>query len=258
MQNPLISVIVTTYNRKALLKETIDSILNQTYRSIEVIIVDNFSNYDFFEHIKSFNDSRIVAFQNQNNNIIAINRNFALKKAKGAYIAFCDDDDTWATEKLEKQMQQVQKSDNCISILVYTNANCFGEGIKEYPITNYRKKITTINDLFKHNSITLSSVLVSNSNMIYFEELPELKAVEDYFLWLNLVYNNHKVIFIDSPLVNYRVASHSVSNQNAKFGHIRLLLAQQLIILRYQDIKIDKSNFFFSTLFSLFKFLIKN
>ena len=77
---PLVSVIVTTYNREILLKETINSILCQTFKEFELIVVDNYSNYDYFKFINSFNDSRILPFQNKNKGIIAVNRNFGIKK----------------------------------------------------------------------------------------------------------------------------------------------------------------------------------
>ena len=73
-----LSVIVTTYNRPSLLNETIKSILNQTFVDFELIVVDNFSNYNFFQLIKSYNDKRIKAFQNQNNGVIATNRNYGI------------------------------------------------------------------------------------------------------------------------------------------------------------------------------------
>ena len=79
-KKPLVSVVVTTYNRKEMLKITIKSILNQTYDNIELLIIDNYSNYDFFNFISSFNDSRIKAFQNKNNGIIAVNRNYGINK----------------------------------------------------------------------------------------------------------------------------------------------------------------------------------
>ena len=106
---PLVSVIVTTYNRKELLKETIGSILNQTFINFELIVVDNFSDYDFFEYIQLFRDDRIKPFQNHNNGIIAINRNFGIKEANGKYIAFCDDDDLWERKKLKEQLGQCNK-----------------------------------------------------------------------------------------------------------------------------------------------------
>ena len=109
-ESPLVSVIVVTYNRKELLKETIYSILNQTFEEFELIVVDNFSDYNFFLHIESFNDDRIKPFQNQNNGIIAVNRNFGINNSKGKYIAFCDDDDLWLPEKLNKQITVLEDS----------------------------------------------------------------------------------------------------------------------------------------------------
>lgn len=113
---PLVSVIVTTYNRKELLKETIDSILSQTFTDFELIVVDNYSNYDFIEYIKSFNDLRIRPFQNQNNGIIAINRNIGINNARGEYIAFCDDDDLWKPNKLKIQYSFLIENNNYIGV----------------------------------------------------------------------------------------------------------------------------------------------
>ena len=102
-----VSVVVTTYNRKKYLTQTIKSILNQTFADFELIVVDNYSNYDFLSHINSLNDSRIRPFQNNNNGIIAVNRNFGIKKSKGEFIAFCDDDDIWINTKLEIQLNVI-------------------------------------------------------------------------------------------------------------------------------------------------------
>lgn len=85
---PLVSVILITYNRECFLKETIDSILAQTYRNFELIIIDNFSDYDFNALVNSYHSNKIRAFQNQNNGIIAINRNFGIERARGNYLAF--------------------------------------------------------------------------------------------------------------------------------------------------------------------------
>ncbi len=104
-----VSVIVTTFNRKFFLTETINSILNQSYKDFELIVVDNYSDYNFISHIKSFKDKRIRAFQNQNNGVISINRNFGIKKAKGKYLAFCDDDDIWFKEKLDLQIKKIRE-----------------------------------------------------------------------------------------------------------------------------------------------------
>ena len=69
MHKEKVNIIITTYNRPELLSKTILSILSQTYFNFELIIIDNFSNYDFFTLIHNFNDSRIKGFQNQNNGV---------------------------------------------------------------------------------------------------------------------------------------------------------------------------------------------
>ena len=165
---PKVSVIVTNYNRKDILAETIHSILNQTFTDFELIVVDNFSDYDFFEHINSFNDTRIRAFQNQNNGIIAVNRNFGIKKAKGEYIAFCDDDDTWAKNKLEVVIDHIKKNRNAILFCHYENLIKGGVFTKTL---KHGKKIKSDKNLyeqllFKGNQVSTSAVVVKKDNAL--------------------------------------------------------------------------------------------
>ncbi len=216
MEEPLISVVVTTFNRKDLLKETLDSIINQTYKNIEILVVDNFSEYDFFEHVNSFNDSRITPFQNQNNGIIAVNRNFALKKAKGEYVAFCDDDDIWMPEKLERQLELAFKNENCV---VHTDMICFGENIEMYPANGH--KINSYSDMIRENNIFLSSTLMTKSNNLIFDEDPLVRAAEDFSLWLNLYNMGYKFCYLPHPMVRYRININSASNDNKKFSYLR-------------------------------------
>jgi len=185
---PLVSVIVTTFNRKILLKETINSILRQTFKDFELIVVDNYSSYDFFNIINSFNDSRILPFQNKNNGIIAVNRNYGIKKAKGEYIAFCDDDDLWLPNKLEKQINKIHKTEDG---MVYTMQKYFGKtsiftnnyGINPLPF----KQNTSTNGLFKVNCIPSSSVMLKKDLLEQigcFDERKSFIAIEDYDLWI--------------------------------------------------------------------------
>ena len=104
-----VSVIVPTYNRAHLLKKTIESILSQTYTDLELIVVSNYSTDNTDDMVKSYKDDRIKYFKNQNNGIIAVNRNFGIRKSTGEYIAFCDDDDTWLPNKLERQVNFFNK-----------------------------------------------------------------------------------------------------------------------------------------------------
>lgn len=104
-KNPIFSIIVPTYNRDTLLKRAIDSILAQTFKEFELIIVDDGSTDNTKELIKHYEDNRIVYIYQENGGINSA-RNKALKNARGEYIAFCDSDDSWFPEKLEKHMQK--------------------------------------------------------------------------------------------------------------------------------------------------------
>lgn len=186
--NPLVSIIVTTYNRKELLKETIDSILNQTIKDFELIVVDNFSNYDFYEFIKSFNSDCIRPFQNKNNGIIAINRNYGINRAKGEYIAFCDDDDLWFSHKIEKQMNKLLNSNKN---MIFSMIKEFGEisiysnyfGINPLPF----KVNTSTKALLMTNCIPFSTVLIERLSLYkigLFDERKSFVAIEDNELWI--------------------------------------------------------------------------
>ncbi len=217
---PKVSVVVTTYNRKELLRETIQSILDQTFRDFELIVVDNYSNYDFFEYIKSFNDYRIRAFQNQNNGIIAVNRNFGIKKAKGEYIAFCDDDDLWTKKKLETQLKKLVESK---ADLVSSNMFIFKGNRNNVQSKTKNRKPKGIKDLLSYNQIYTSTVLVKNVNALFFPEDISLITVEDYGLWIKLLNVGYNFEFIDEALVYYRKMPEGSYVKNYKNRNLKLI-----------------------------------
>jgi len=211
--SPLISVIVTTYNRKNMLKDSILSILNQTYSNFELIVVDNFSDYDFFNYIKSFNDSRIKPFQSKNNGIIAVNRNFGINKSNGELIAFCDDDDYWHKSKLSNQILVFNDSN---TILVSSLALSVGENVnffsKNYGFL-YSKVRLNYESFIKVNPIILSSVMIRKDaieKVNGFSENINLIATEDYDLFLRL-YDLGNFVLIKKLLVYYRFHPGSIS-----------------------------------------------
>ncbi|WP_293302854.1 glycosyltransferase [Pedobacter sp. UBA4863] len=252
---PLISVIVTTYNRRELLAETLSSILNQTFQDFELIVVDNFSDYDFFSHIESFNSSKIKAYQNNNEGIIAANRNYGLTKRSGDFIAFCDDDDIWLPNKLEKQIE-VFKANEKAKQIIYTEVILFGSDTKQQ-ISN-RKSIRNINQLIKRNQIALSSTLISYSDVISFDEDPTLTACEDFYLWLTLVKNGYSLVYIEDPLIKYRVNSNSAYNKDAHLSHIKTIhaLVKYTLKFGFRDVKV--SSYIYVIYRELFKFYLKN
>lgn len=100
----LVSIITPSYNTGAYIAETIKSVLAQTYTNWEMIIVDDCSTDDTDAVVAGFNEPRIRYLKNQRNSGAAISRNYALREAKGKWIAFLDSDDLWLPDKLEKQI----------------------------------------------------------------------------------------------------------------------------------------------------------
>ena len=196
---PLVSVVVTTFNRQKLLAETLNSIINQSFQDFELIVIDNFSNYDFFALIKSFNSKKIIPFQNNNEGIIAVNRNFGISKAKGKFIAFCDDDDIWCLEKLEKQVDYAMKNPKTI---VSTFREIIDDDNNFIRLEKWRYKKSF--SIYYKNKIALSSVLIELNEDIYFDTRPEYLAMEDYALWLKLFHLGYSINFVPEPLLKYR------------------------------------------------------
>ena len=104
LSNIKVSVITPTYNDEKYITQPLDSILNQTHKNLELLIVDDCSTDKTVDIIKTYNDSRIRLYQNKKNSGAAFSRNKALKEASGDYIAFLDGDDVWDLTKIEKQL----------------------------------------------------------------------------------------------------------------------------------------------------------
>ena len=252
---PKVSVIVTTYNRPDLVKKTILSILNQTFIDFELIVVDNYSDYNFFGLIEEINDERTYAFQNKNNGNISINRNFALEIAKGDFIAFCDDDDIWENNKLQVQVDFICKNKlQKEKFVLYSNC------LEQHPTfnkTTAKKKIKDINDFIFGNQIVLSTSMVSNNLLKErFSEDRRFIAVEDYLFWMNLKLQNYRFFLITNSLLVLKIDNTSMSLKNYGMNHLRTVKAL-INIYQKKNSKMDSLNLIFSIFIELSKFLTK-
>ena len=123
--NPLVSIIVPTYNREDDLRRALRSVFAQTFIDWEVLVVDNHSIDNTDSLIRSFNDPRIKLFKIHNHGIIASSRNLGLKQASGQYIAFLDSDDWWLPKKLEVSVKRLTEGADIVYHDMYfvTNPN---------------------------------------------------------------------------------------------------------------------------------------
>ena len=216
----LISVIIPTYNRVSFLLESVNSILQQTYTEFEIIIVSDGSTDNTKEEIAKLKDSRIKFIElDKNYGYPAKARNEGINISNGEFIAFCDDDDLWEIDKLEKQMKMVNLGYN----FIFTNYK-FLEGSKTFIKKKYLRYVVSfiinqINNKISYlflsltNPIVNSSVLVNKKliSKIKFNESISYRASEDYQVWIQ-IYDSSKPFFLRKELVKYRLHENNISN----------------------------------------------
>ena len=215
--NPMVSVVVSTYNRSDLIGETIRSILDQTHQNIELIIVDDGSTDNTREVVESFSNRRIKYIYTDNWGGPARPRNIGIREAKGDYIAFCDSDDYWDLRKLEVQLRHfdddiIGVGSSAINVGNLTFHRCRKKIDHDY--------ILDFNELLRGKTTPLSSLVICNENLL-FDENEGLKFVEDFEFKLRMTYEtNKKIKVISEPLIFYRIHAENESADIKKAENI--------------------------------------
>lgn len=207
----LVSVIMPSYNTSDYIKESIESVLNQTYSNLELIIVDDCSTDNTDEIIKSIKDDRIRYYKNEVNSGAAISRNKALKEAKGQWIAFLDSDDLWMPEKLEKQIKFMKDNNYLFS---YTNYEEIDMGGKSRNVKVTGPKKITETGMFNYCWPGCLTVMYDASK-IGLIQIKDIKKNNDYAMWLKIC-KKADCFLLDEMLAKYRkgrvgsVSTHSI------------------------------------------------
>ncbi len=175
----LISIIMPSYNSAEYIRSSIMSVINQTYREWELIIVDDCSEDDTVNIIKGYNDERIKLFVNKKNEGAALSRNTALRNASGRWIAFLDSDDVWDKEKLRIQMEYMKKNNYAFSYTDYM-LQMNGELLPYiYTAPNHINK-RKIYDYCYISTITV----MYDQTVVGLIQIEDLKKNNDYAMWL--------------------------------------------------------------------------
>ena len=191
---PFISIIIPTYNHAKFLGKALESIIHQTYKNWEAIIIDNQSTDGTSEIINKYKDTRIRYLKISNDGIIAKSRNLGINVAKGEWIAFLDSDDYWTKDKLEICTQNINEEVDFIYHeleIIYDNSNSY---LKKKKIIGRQLKKPVLNDLLiseikDGTAIGNSSVIVRKDilNKIGgISENKKLVASEDFNAWLRI------------------------------------------------------------------------
>lgn len=212
MSERLISVVIPAYNASCWIAETIGSVLAQTYRRKEIIVVDDDSTDDTPAIVRSF---RGVTYLRKENGGEGSARNVGISESSGEYVAFLDSDDLWHPEKLSLQYDLLSASGLA---WCYSDALAFDgdTGRILHPMSRIQRPRSgdVLVRLFLGDFIPCPTPLIRKTvfeDVGLFDESPELLMRADWDLWLRIA-AKHKVGFIDKPLAYYRVHPGSGSN----------------------------------------------
>ena len=200
--NPLISVIIPTYNRGALLGRAIRSVLAQSYRNIEIIVVDDASDDYSGAVVKEFSDNRLSYIRHDSNMGGAKARNTGIKAAKGEYIAFQDSDDEWVKDKLEKQIQVFKLANENIGV-VHSGFLIVSDNSSQYMPTGdvLKKEGNVYEHLLSENFVGTPTLLVKRE---VFDKVGvfdgSLPRYHDWELAIRMA-EEYAFSFVNEPLV---------------------------------------------------------
>lgn len=242
-KNPLISVIMPNYCQGQYIAEAIQSVLNQTYTKLELIIIDNYSTDNTSLVVDSFSDPRIRFFQFYNQGVIARSRNYGVQQARGDIIAFLDSDDIWNQDKLaiqipllyQPQIAAVTSTFEPIGEVQYASDYITGKRgiVEKYHRFNFQ-------DLIEKNRVITSSLIMQKQ---YFEELKgfdeseDFAFYEDWEFWLRLTHARGDVLcYTDSPLVQYRIVKKKTRDQR-RVALVSLTIAKKLLDQNYLSLE---------------------
>lgn len=206
----LVSIIMPSYNTENFIDEAINSVLNQTHKNWELIIVDDASTDSTDKVVEKFlNDRRIHYIKNKENYGAAISRNFAIKQAKGKWIAFLDSDDIWMPQKLERQINFMIKNKYSFSYANYIEID------EESEATG--KMISGPNKITKTGMYNYCwpgcLTVMYNAEKIGTVQIPDIKKNNDYAMWLKII-EKENCYLLNEILAKYRKRSGSISNKS--------------------------------------------
>ncbi|EHD0129961.1 glycosyltransferase family 2 protein [Vibrio alginolyticus] len=205
----LVSIIMPSYNSDGTILESIQSVLSQTYKNWELIIVDDRSTDNTWQVIQTYADKydNIRVYQNKENLGAGASRNFAIKKAKGRFIAFLDSDDLWTEDKLAEQIPFMLENNYP---LTYTHYSRFTSEEELSVVT--APKYTTYKKLMYSNVIGCLTA-VYDTQALGKRYMPLIRKRQDMGLWLDILKDTPKAYCLPKPLAKYRMDSGMTANK---------------------------------------------
>ena len=217
INNPLVSIVINCYNGEKYLRKSIESILDQSYKNLELIFWDNHSTDQSRNIIKSYDDSRIKIFFSQNHTTLYQARNLALKECKGDFVSFLDADDYYLRDKIAKQLLYFK--DEKVGV-IYSNYYRYYEDIKKKKLlTNKMLPSGNLTQyILEESQISFMTVMVRKKSLdsLEFNFNPKYSIIGDYDLLYRLSFN-WNFYYINEPLAVYRIHDENFSKNSILF-----------------------------------------
>lgn len=235
----LVSIITPSYNSAEFIADTIDSILAQTYTNWELLVTDDCSTDDSQAIVRRYaeRDGRIRLFSLEKNSGAAVARNRSIREARGRFIAFCDSDDRWYPEKLERQLRFMREKDCALS---YTSYMVCDERDRTLGIVVCTHRVSFAS-LKRDDGIGCLTAVYDTEKVgkVY---LPDLRKRQDWGLWLCIMSRCRVAYGMKEPLAYYRIRSDSISRN--KMSLVRFNISVYETVLQYSRIRACAMFFF--------------
>lgn len=226
MKNPKVTVLMPVYNAEKYISEAIQSILNQTFRDFEFLIINDGSTDSSVEIIESFKDERIRLVHNEKNMNLVPTLNRGLELAQGEYVARMDADDISYPTRLEKQVEYMDKNPEigiCGTWIEFFDA---GKGIQKYPVEHelIKASILFFNPM-AHPTVMMRKAILNENNLRYSRNLSE-----DYDLWgrASFLVKLHN---LPEVLLNYRISKGSYTQTySSKSGPVHIEMIKERLL----------------------------
>lgn len=209
----LVSIIMPSYNCAKFVRQTLESILAQTYSNWELLITDDCSTDNTSGIIREYadKDNRIKLFVLHQNVGAGMARNNSIREAKGRYIAFCDSDDRWYPEKLAKQLKFMRERGLLLS---YTSYEVCNEKDEDCGYVKCLKQVS-YSSMLINNGIGCSTAIY-DAGRLGKHMMPIIRKRQDWCLWLEIIKEIHYARGLQEPLVRYRNRENSLSSNKVE------------------------------------------
>lgn len=207
---PLVSIIIPVYNGANYLSESIECVLNQTYKNIELIVVNDGSTEKETDLIaRSYTDVRMKYYEKENGGVASA-VNFGVSQSSGEYICWLSHDDLMPFDKIEKQMDAIARMNFPNKVITYGRSDIIDEHGKKRLLKSLMFKVSkrgfkSTSDYFKIKDLVYSSLLIPRSFLVEHPLINELRYAQDYFSFFQMLESGHKLLYVKGAKTSYRV-----------------------------------------------------